>query len=89
MKRVSKGQIRCDRHEFSLKPRGEYLLQGQNYSVSFCNDTLYKVNKKTKSTSTGACQNFPAFNTDGNHATPSFILPSEKVFLKISRVITK
>jgi len=48
-----------------------------------------KSSKKGKPTSTGTCQNCPSFNKDGNHATPSFILPSEKVFSKISRATTK
>jgi len=87
-KRYKKSPIRCQEHDFSLKPKGDYLVHAQNYNVSFCTLTNEKNQKNNSRLSNTVCSGCPVFNADGNHATPGFMLPSEKVKLMQLRCIT-
>lgn len=84
-----KTQVRCEQHEFSLKPRGDYMVHPQHLSASFCSDNAEKGAKRTGRASGSACLNCPTFNQDGNHATPAFVLVSEKVLVDARRHTTR
>lgn len=73
MPKISKKKASvCDKHDFSLKPKNEYTLQPQYFHVSFCRRLQERDVQGTAESK--ECLNCPAFNRDGNYATPTFIL---------------
>lgn len=80
MPRASKkAPKKCCSHEFSLKPCREHLKRPQNLTLSYCSK-----HGEQKSMCTGnSCDCFqaPTFNIDQSHASPTFILPSDSVYL--------
>lgn len=80
---------KCERHEFSLKPRVDYLNHPQNLNVSFCSEIHEKNGKSLCKDGVQPCLNCPTFNPDNNHATPAFILTSEKVFVELFSFTTR
>ena len=67
---------KCEGHNFSLKQTHKERRPPLSATVVMCRGKQLK-NKKTRV----RCPNFegPVLNKDRCHATPAFILPSEKV----------
>lgn len=65
------------------------MSHAQQYNVSFCVEPRDKNSKKNQKFREGGCLDCPIFNVDRNHATPTFILPSEKVNMHQFRAITQ
>ena len=78
-KRAKKNNINCEEHIFSLKPKQHFCRYSQSVCISFCDQAKDKSKNKEKKFRNTPCLECPIFNKDGNYATPTFILNSEKV----------
>lgn len=78
---------KCDRHQFCLKPKTQSTINPQNLNASFCGKT--KTSNSEGEQAKKECLNCPTFNTDGNYATPAFILGWEQVHFNSLRVKKK
>ena len=86
-KNQKKRVTNCDRHNFSLKPRSQYIAQPQYLHVSFCTQPPFITQKQQQPVDTEPCINAPIFNRDNNFATPTFVLTSQQVILETCRTL--
>jgi hypothetical protein len=66
----------CERHAFSLRPRNDYVLHPQKLAASFCREDWPREGRGRSQDCSRSRSNCATFNSDGNYASPAFILRS-------------
>jgi hypothetical protein len=69
---------KCAAHEFSLRPCSEHVRHPHNLSLSYC--AHQGTGRGGPGASKTGCLQAPIFNRDQSHASPAFVLPTDKVF---------